>query len=70
MNAIKSKSYNILVKTDVVYRDDTLLDQFWRFSNVIRVDLRQIESRLSQTFSDKVKIVTWKDRTHADRKAI
>ena len=41
-------------KTSVDYGNGTLLNQFCRLHNVILFGLEQVESRLSQTLSEKV----------------
>ena len=53
-------------KTNFDYGNGTLLDQFCRLHNVITNDsLDWASDKLSQTLSEKV--VTRKDRTHADK---
>ena len=42
-------------KMSLDYRNGTLLDQFYRLQNVIWFDFGQVESRLSQTLSKKLK---------------
>ena len=58
------------LKTRVDYGDGVIMFLSCRLHNFIWLGLGQVESRLSQTVSEKVKKVTRKDRTHDERKPV
>ena len=58
------------LKTRVDYGDGVIMFLSCRLHNVIWLGLGQVESRLSQTVSEKVKKATRKDRTHDERKLL